>query len=83
MRGLKSFESTKSLLEGFTIHYNYVRLHQSLNGKTPAQAARTQAPCTWKGLIEEAIRHETQLLTKTTSPETETKEERTVEAIVK
>ena len=44
MRGLKSYESTKALLEGFTIHYNYVRPHQSLNGKTPAQAARTQAP---------------------------------------
>jgi transposase-like protein len=83
MRGLKSFESTKSILEGFTIHYNYVRPHQSLNGKTPAQAARAQAPSTWKGLIEEATKHETQFLNKTTSPETETKEERIVEAIVK
>jgi uncharacterized protein involved in tolerance to divalent cations len=60
-----------------------VRPHQSLNGKTPAQAARTQAPCTWKGLIEEATRYETQLLAKTISSETETKEERIVEAIVK
>lgn len=83
MRGLKSFESTKSILEGFTIHYNYVRPHQSLNGKTPAQAARAPAPSTWKGLIEEATKHETQFLNKTTSPETETKEERIVEAIVK
>ncbi|MGA2768195.1 MAG: integrase core domain-containing protein [Candidatus Bathyarchaeia archaeon] len=83
MRGLKSFDSTKSILEGFTIHYNYVRPHQSLNGKTPAQAARAQAPSTWKGLIDEATRYETQLLTKATSPETETKEERTVEAIMK
>lgn len=81
MRGLKSFESTKSLLEGFTIHYNYVRPHQSLNGKTPAQAARAQAPSTWKGLIDEATRYETQLLTKATSPEKEQKIE--MEAIVK
>jgi putative transposase len=81
MRGLKSFESTKSLLEGFTIHYNYVRPHQSLNGKTPAQAARAQAPSTWKGLIDEATKHEAQLLAKATSPEKEQKRE--VEAIVK
>jgi transposase-like protein len=81
MRGLKSFESTKSILEGFTIHYNYVRPHQSLGGKTPAQVARTQAPCTWKGLIDEATKHEAQLLTKVTSPEKERKRE--MEAIVK
>ncbi len=83
MRGLKSFESTKALLEGYAIHYNYVRPHQSLNGKTPAQAARTQAPSTWRGLIEEATKHEAQLLAKATSPEMETKEERGMEAIAK
>ena len=81
MRGLKNFESTKSLLEGFTIHYNYVRPHQSLNGKTPAQAARTQAPSTWKGLIDEATKHEAQLLAKATSPEKEQRIE--MEAVVK
>jgi putative transposase len=81
MRGLKSFESTRSLLEGFTIHYNFCRPHQSLGGKTPAQAARTQAPSTWKGLIEEATRHEAQLLAKATSPEKT--EKREMEAIVK
>ncbi len=83
MRGLKSFESTKSLLEGFTIHYNYVRPHQSLNGKTPAQAARTQAPSTWKGLIDEATKHEAQVLAKATSPETRIEEGKKVEAIIK
>jgi transposase-like protein len=81
MRGLKAFESTKSLLEGFTIHYNYVRPHQSLGGKTPAQAARTQAPSTWKGLIEEATKHEAQLFAKATSPEKV--EEIKMEAIAK
>jgi transposase-like protein len=83
MKGLKSFESSKSLLEGYTIHYNYVRPHQSLNGKTPAQAARTQAPSTWKGLIDEATRHEAQLLAEVTSPEREENEKSKVEAIVK
>jgi len=62
MRGLKSFESTKLLLEGYAVHYNCVRPHQSLSGKTPAQAARMEVPSSWKGLIEEATRHEAMLL---------------------
>jgi hypothetical protein len=41
-----------------------VRPHQSLNGKTPAQAARTQAPSTWKVLIDEATKHEAEVLTR-------------------
>ena len=83
MRGLKSFESTKALLEGFAIHYNYVRLHQSLNGKTPAQAARMQAPANWKGLIEVATRYETELLARVTKPKTEAYEGEAMKVIAK
>jgi putative transposase len=66
MRGLKGFESTNALLEGYTVHYNFVREHQSI-GKTPAQAARTGAPSTWKGLIEEATKYEAELLARVTN----------------
>lgn len=62
MRGFKSFESTIAILEGYAVHYNCVRPHQSLGGKTPAQAARMAAPSNWKGLIEEATKHEAKLL---------------------
>jgi putative transposase len=62
MRGLKSFESTKLLLDGYAVHYNCVRPHQNLGGKTPAQAARMEVPSNWKGLIEEATRHEVTFL---------------------
>jgi putative transposase len=62
MRGLKSYDSTKLLLEGWSVHYNCVRKHQSLGGKTPAQAARMNAPSNWKGLIEEATKHEATIL---------------------
>jgi len=65
MRGLKSFESTKLLLEGYAVHYNCVRPHQSLGGKTPAQAARMEVPSNWKGLIDQAIKQEAELLVKT------------------
>ena len=80
MRGLKAFESTKSILEGYTIHYNYVRPHQSLNGQTPAQAARMQAPNNWKNLIEQATKHEAELLAKVTK-RTEAKEGEAIKVI--
>ena len=79
MRGLKAFESTKSILEGYAIHYNYVRPHQSLNGKTPAQAAQMTAPNNWKSLIEQATKHEAELLTHVIR--TERLKEKALEAI--
>ena len=83
MRGFKSYGSTKAILEGFTIHYNYVRPHQSLNGKTPAQVARTQAPSTWKSLIEESTRHEVQLLARVTRNEPQMNNEERIEVLAK
>jgi len=80
MRGLKAFDSTRSILEGFTIHYNFVRPHQSLNGKTPAQAARMEAPSNWKSLIEEATKHETEILSKATR---QTQDEKAIEVLAK
>jgi len=40
-------------------------------GKTPAQAARTNTPSNWKGLIEEATKYEATLLAKVTNQKTE------------
>ena len=68
MRGLKSYDSTKLLLEGWSVHYNCVRPHQSLGNKTPAQAARMQVPNNWKGLIDEATKREAKLLVNVTKP---------------
>jgi len=68
MRGLKAFESTKQILEGYVVHYNCVRPHQSLGGKTPAQAARMDAPNNWKTLIDEATKHEAITFSKVTEP---------------
>ena len=67
MRGLKSFESTKLPLEGYAVHYNCVRPHQSLGGKTPSQAARMEVPSNWRGLIDQATKQEAELLVRVTS----------------
>jgi hypothetical protein len=74
MRGLKSFESTKLLLEGYAVHYNCVRPHQSLGGKTPAQASRMEVPSNWKGLIDQATKREATLLVNSTN-QTQEKQE--------
>jgi transposase-like protein len=68
MSGLKSYQSTKLLLDGWNVYYNCVRPHQTLGGKTPAQAARMNAPSNWKGLIDEATKHEAILLSNVTKP---------------
>ena len=56
MRGLKDFESTRSILEGYTVHYNFVRPHQSLKGKTPAQVAGIDMKSDWHSLVKEATK---------------------------
>jgi putative transposase len=71
MRGLKSYDSTKLLLEGWSVHYNCVRPHQSLGGKTPAQAARMNIANNWRGLIEQATKREATLLVNALSTKTE------------
>ena len=81
MRGLKDFESTNAILEGFTVHYNFVREHQSLMGKTPAQAARVDAPSNWKGLIEEATKHEAKLFARVTEQKIRENEQQGVKVV--
>jgi transposase-like protein len=53
MRGLKSVDTAKILLDGYVINYNYVRKHQSI-GMTPAQAAGLPILNGWSELIEKA-----------------------------
>jgi len=59
-RGLKGSDTVKVLLEGWTVHYNFVRLHQSLNGRTPAQASGIEVENDWHELIKMATENKTQ-----------------------
>lgn len=44
MRGLKRPEATRELLTGFLVYYNFLRPHDALDGKTPAEAAGIDYP---------------------------------------
>ena len=51
-RGLKTMESAKIISDGFIVHYNYLRPHMTLNGRTPATAAGLKLPFkTWIELV--------------------------------
>lgn len=54
MRGLKSMETAKLFTDGWLIHYNFFRPHQTLFYKTPAQKAGISYPYGgWKDIVEE------------------------------
>ena len=44
LRGLKVRETGQTYVDGLVTHYNYFRLHESLNGKRPAEAAGAELP---------------------------------------
>jgi transposase-like protein len=39
MRGFKDFETLHQFVEGFLAFYNFIRPHEALNGRTPAEVA--------------------------------------------
>ena len=52
MRGLKGPATARTILDGFLVHYNYFRPHDTLRGKTPAEAAGIQVPYSkWADIV--------------------------------
>lgn len=53
MRGLKSLETAQALLDGWLVHYNFFRGHESLGDRTPSEAAGIKFPYkNWLDVIE-------------------------------
>jgi len=53
MRGFSRFKSASILMKGLQIHYNYIKPHGFLGGKTPAEAAQIDLPNNdFKSLLE-------------------------------
>jgi hypothetical protein len=52
MRGLKNIETTHDFVAGFLAYYNYLRPHESLGNKTPAESAGIRYPYkNWTDII--------------------------------
>jgi transposase-like protein len=56
-RGLKGEETVRTLLEGWVVHYNYVRKHQTIK-MTPAQASGLNVKNDWHNLVKDATKNE-------------------------
>jgi len=56
MRGMDKSETYQLILEGFILNYNYLRPHESLKDKTPAEVARIEFPYrSWLDIIKSKI----------------------------
>ncbi|MBA7690237.1 hypothetical protein ES703_98761 [subsurface metagenome] len=52
MRGLKNFETATDFVNGWLVHYNYLRPHTALDDKTPAEVAGVEYPYrNWADII--------------------------------
>lgn len=56
MRGLKTINT--SVLPGYQIYHNYMRPHEGLGGKTPAEKCgiKIEGDNKWKTLIENSFK---------------------------
>jgi putative transposase len=56
MRGMDYKESAQTLMEALRIYHNYIKPHQGLDGRTPAQASgiRIEGKNKWQTLIQNA-----------------------------
>jgi putative transposase len=53
MRGIKSMETP--IFQGNQIYYNFIRPHEALEGRTPAEAAGIGVKGGWEGLIRKSL----------------------------
>lgn len=52
MRGLKDIKSARPITEGWLLHYNFLRPHEALKGKTPAEVAGVNYPYrNWQKIV--------------------------------
>jgi transposase-like protein len=60
-RGMDSKVKTGAMLKGWFVHYNFLRPHSALNGKTPAEVAGIDVDTSnrWESLIEQATKWKT------------------------
>jgi len=59
LRGLKKEETAKVIAEGFRAYYNFLRPHQALESKTPAEKANINPDLgrnRWLSLIQKSFK---------------------------
>jgi len=60
MRGFDSDSTASDRMQGYRLYYNFIRPHQALDGKTPAQAANLDLELgrnKWKSMIAQSVKN--------------------------
>ena len=53
MRGMSNRDTSKLIMDGWAIHYNFFRPHQGLKGKTPSEVAGIDTPYkSWADVVD-------------------------------
>lgn len=55
MRSMKSLDGANTFSTGFKLFHNFIRPHQSFNGKTPAQMSGIKLNANWEELMKNAL----------------------------
>jgi len=59
MRGLDEETTAQTMMDGMKIHYDFIRPHSALDGKTPAQKAKIGTDrAEWLSLNKKASHHQ-------------------------
>ena len=64
MRAFRDMETLRQFMDGYLVYYNYFKPHESLNGKTPAEAANVDYKVkNWKELSQIPVSRKAELET--------------------
>ncbi len=64
MRTFRDIETLHQFMDGYLVYYNYFKLHEALNGKTPAEAAKVDYQIkNWKDLSQMPVSKQAELET--------------------
>ena len=64
MRAFRDMETLRQFMDGYLVYYNYFKPHESLNGKTPAEAGKVDYQIkNWKELSQIPVSKEAELET--------------------
>lgn len=72
MRSFRDMDTLIQFMDGYLVYYNYFKPNESLNGKTPAEAAKVDYQIkNWKDLSQMPVSKETSVHKRTepTTPE--------------
>jgi len=62
MKAFRDIETLNTFTQGFLVYYNFLKPHESLDGKTPAEKAKVRYPVkTWADVVNQPVSKQTEV----------------------